>query len=146
MSAEPASVTGICTDKIVAKDTRNAVCFLCGTAIAAGAPLAIRKVKRPCDTYTMRRVVCLSCSPGWGKGHPTFYCKTCERPVYYAKRTNLPRYCCWRCQYIARLVCPVSIACSVCGKTFTPPRTDARTCSPACRQKAYRRRQQGAVQ
>ena len=31
--------------------------------------------------------------------------------------------------------------CESCGDTFTPPRSDARYCSPACRQKAYRERQ-----
>jgi hypothetical protein len=30
--------------------------------------------------------------------------------------------------------------CETCGGTFTPPRADARYCSPACRQKAYRQR------
>jgi hypothetical protein len=31
--------------------------------------------------------------------------------------------------------------CAVCGQPFTPPRSDAKTCSNACRQKAYRDRQ-----
>ena len=30
--------------------------------------------------------------------------------------------------------------CEVCGETFTPSRSDAKTCSDACRQKAYRQR------
>lgn len=30
--------------------------------------------------------------------------------------------------------------CDVCGDTFTPPRSDGRYCSGACRQRAYRRR------
>jgi hypothetical protein len=29
--------------------------------------------------------------------------------------------------------------CEVCGKSFRPARSDARTCSPKCRQKKYRR-------
>ena len=28
--------------------------------------------------------------------------------------------------------------CEACGRPFTPKRVDARTCSPACRQKLYR--------
>jgi hypothetical protein len=32
-------------------------------------------------------------------------------------------------------------ACDSCGETFTPPRSDGRYCSPACRQRAYRERQ-----
>jgi hypothetical protein len=31
-------------------------------------------------------------------------------------------------------------ACQVCGRTFTPARSDAVYCSSACRQKAYRQR------
>ena len=30
--------------------------------------------------------------------------------------------------------------CAVCGEEFTAKRADAKTCSPACKQKAYRRR------
>src|SRR5690606_4489879 len=33
--------------------------------------------------------------------------------------------------------------CQTCGERFTPPRSDGRYCSPACRQKAYRRRRGG---
>lgn len=33
--------------------------------------------------------------------------------------------------------------CAVCGTTFAPARADARTCSSACRQKAYRARLAG---
>jgi len=32
-------------------------------------------------------------------------------------------------------------ACESCGETFTPPRSDGRYCSPACRQRSYRQRQ-----
>jgi hypothetical protein len=30
--------------------------------------------------------------------------------------------------------------CATCGRPFTGSRKDAKTCSPACRQKAYRQR------
>jgi hypothetical protein len=33
-----------------------------------------------------------------------------------------------------------AIYCAVCGRIFSPRRTDTQTCSPACRQKAYRDR------
>jgi hypothetical protein len=36
---------------------------------------------------------------------------------------------------------PKRLRCPVCDKKFTPRRSDAITCSPACRQRAYRRRQ-----
>ena len=168
MNATPASVTDNCTNKFVGTDTRNtelpvtanqrhkfmalltrnATCYLCSAEILAGVALVIRKVPiaTPYGVYKARRVVCLSCSPGWGTGSPAFYCKTCKRPVYYAKRTNLPRYCSPACHHAARLVRPIAVVCTVCGKAFIAPRIDARTCSPACRQKAYRQRQQGAVQ
>jgi hypothetical protein len=33
-----------------------------------------------------------------------------------------------------------AVCCAVCGTSFQPPRNDARYCSAACRQKAYRQR------
>ena len=38
-----------------------------------------------------------------------------------------------------------SLACQRCGATFTPPRSDARYCSSACRQAAYRERKVACV-
>jgi hypothetical protein len=35
---------------------------------------------------------------------------------------------------------PRGVRCPACGRDFVPARSDARTCSPACRQKAYRDR------
>jgi len=35
------------------------------------------------------------------------------------------------------------LRCQTCGDPFTPPRSDGRYCSPACRQKAYRARRGG---
>jgi hypothetical protein len=35
----------------------------------------------------------------------------------------------------------VIAVCETCGSEFVPTRRDATRCSPACRQKAYRRRQ-----
>jgi hypothetical protein len=39
----------------------------------------------------------------------------------------------------------LGIACSVCGEKFTASRGDARYCSNACRQDAYRKRKEGAA-
>jgi hypothetical protein len=36
--------------------------------------------------------------------------------------------------------------CEVCGEEFTATRRDAKTCSPACKQKAYRRRRAELVE
>jgi hypothetical protein len=35
------------------------------------------------------------------------------------------------------------LTCQVCGRIFQPPRSDAKYCSSACRQKAYRTRVTG---
>jgi hypothetical protein len=52
----------------------------------------------------------------------TFCCEHCRRRFHKTKREHEPRRC------------------DVCPRTFTPTRSDSRYCSPACRQKAYRRR------
>jgi hypothetical protein len=76
-------------------------------------------------------------------------CVGCGRPVVYRPGDyahTLHFYCSQRClgaYYRNRKKEPLERACAVCGRTFTPPRRDARTCSPACRQKAYRRRVTG---
>lgn len=43
-----------------------------------------------------------------------------------------------------RRVEPVARECEVCGEEFIPKRSDARYCSSACRQDAYRKRKLGA--
>ena len=35
---------------------------------------------------------------------------------------------------------PRELLCGVCGKDFVAKRSDAKVCSPACRQKSYRQR------
>jgi hypothetical protein len=96
-------------------------------------------------------------------------CNGCGRPTRYAHRVsmNLSRYgsiigprhntyqvfCSLECQSIAderratrRLIehrrksAKLGYACAVCGQQFIPCRADALTCSPACRQRAYRER------
>ena len=134
--------------KFNAQDTRNArdpryylypVCQLCGAVIAPGVPLFIGKMRRPDDTFREWRIACADCRPSL-KTHPVFYCKTCNRPVHYAKRTKMRVYCSPSCHYAALLVKPITKTCAICEKSFIPHRKDARTCSPACRQKAYRQR------
>jgi hypothetical protein len=80
-------------------------------------------------------------------------CPTCGRTVI-AGRERRKRagkrglFCCARCRWAchnARRSGPAARekTCAVCGVAFTAPRNDAVTCSPACRQKAYRQRQKG---
>lgn len=79
------------------------------------------------------------------------HCKRCSRRIYYRGRMQMPwRYCSSECQQLthdkvkerkwqasqdARMK-----LCTTCDQQFTPPRNDAKYCSPACRQRAYRQR------
>ena len=77
-------------------------------------------------------------------------CEGCGRKVVGS------RFCNFRCRahyYNApaaarrkaqRLEARQDMVCVQCGKTFTPRRSDAKTCSAACKQKAYRQRQRDA--
>ena len=77
-------------------------------------------------------------------------CETCERPVVnevtrrWREHTFCSERCAWR-WYDADRNERASEArqkrCPVCDETFDATRRDATTCSPACRQRAYRRRQ-----
>ncbi len=55
--------------------------------------------------------------------------------------------CLWRWQKRKRRPHRTPIDCAVCGREFTPRRSTRRTCSAACRQRAYRerRRAEGAL-
>ena len=91
-------------------------------------------------------------------GSEPFPCENCGRlvvrqvswsdltPMYTTQR--IAPHCCLRCQGAAnarkrrarrRAVRPAR-KCETCAMDFVPTRTDARHCSNACRQKAYRRR------
>ncbi len=53
---------------------------------------------------------------------------------------------CPACAQVERIrdrVRRTTTVCLSCGVTFAPPRADARYCSPLCRRRAYRRRNQG---
>jgi hypothetical protein len=53
--------------------------------------------------------------------------------------------CSRRCSAATKRVQVDARDCEVCGETFTPKRSDARYCSSACRQDAYRKRKLGAT-
>ena len=52
------------------------------------------------------------------------------------------RYCCDRCEYeggkAKRRITPSEKVCIVCGETFLPKRSDAKTCGDRCRQRLRR--------
>jgi hypothetical protein len=79
-------------------------------------------------------------------------CATCERPVVYqlTRRDDYkvrPVFCSYRCEYTyhnrrrsRREQHLRQKVCEVCAKEFTATRAHTKTCSPACKQKAYRER------
>jgi hypothetical protein len=88
----------------------------------------------------------------WGAWHEE-PCGGCDRPLYVGvhRRRGVHFYCSEVCRHEGRRkrereARAVSSevhhpTCTVCGQTFTAARSDAKTCSNACRQKAYRDRQ-----
>jgi endogenous inhibitor of DNA gyrase (YacG/DUF329 family) len=80
-------------------------------------------------------------------------CLTCERPVVYepSRRGRGYVFCSYRCEYTyhnhrraQRDEHLREKTCEVCGKEFTATRAHTKTCSPACKQKAYRQRKKVA--
>ena len=83
-------------------------------------------------------------------------CEECERQLVFGvvgRRRRL--FCCRRCANRLRVrphnarraerraAAREGLTCAVCDTTFNPSRSDARYCSAACRQRAYRRRKVG---
>jgi hypothetical protein len=75
--------------------------------------------------------------------HDRGQCECCGRPIrghigWVVKACSIH---CLRTLYRRRLKRPAEpIPCAVCGRPFTPHRSDAKVCGSACRQKAYRQR------
>jgi hypothetical protein len=136
-------------------------CGKCGKAIAATAPVWIGPFRNegPFGWGTRSVPYCRTCAPRpryrrvWYYPEP-FPCVTCGRDVYLRLtagrvRDGIVRHAIacseacrkafYRAQYFRRKGSRER-PCEVCGEVFTQTRSDAKTCSPACRQKAYRRR------
>ncbi len=114
-----------------------------------------RLVGRPRYERTSK---CEECAPAYMREpdawRPRFRkspCNWCERSVVYkaSSRDYYGRhvFCCERCQWShyngarnQRNARAREKVCEVCGEPFTASRRDARTCSPACKQRAYRLR------
>jgi hypothetical protein len=82
-------------------------------------------------------------------------CSTCERPVVFVMTRRdyqgRPVYCSYRCEYTyhnrqrsQRDEHLRQKVCEVCSKEFTATRAHTKTCSAACKQKAYRARKKVA--
>ncbi len=73
------------------------------------------------------------------------WCARCNRSLYvvtatpYKETYSRSYFCSDHCRTASRPA-QKQIACEVCEASFTPKRADAKTCSPACRQRAYRSR------
>ena len=118
-------------------------------------PLYWNRVSKPkiCKRRYVRTVLCQSCAPEWLSPERddiiTQLCVRCERPmVYRLTPSELGRtFCSDTCgrAYHNQLRKEKRAegrqkVCKICGKDFTAAREDTKTCSPACRQKAYRQR------
>jgi hypothetical protein len=108
--------------------------------LGAACRLCLRRVPRPRIAST------LISNHAWRAPEP---CEKCGRPVICDARRRLPKHVV--CSDACRLAVyrAIGIArrrslieqrpCKACRKPFTPKRCDARYCSAACKQKAYRR-------
>jgi hypothetical protein len=90
----------------------------------------------------------------WADGdfYPNYWyegaCETCARTVFKEGRYMRRHFFCGRgCDEVywsrSRRKPKAKKTCEVCDKEFTAKRVDTKTCSPACKQKAYRQRVKG---
>ena len=93
--------------------------------------------------------VCKECRNEWKRFEAPKPCEGGGRPVHQRARSRSFRsLCSFRCESRVaadkarskRAKARLPRLCEQCGETFEPRRADSRYCSPACRQKAYRRR------
>jgi hypothetical protein len=136
-------------------DSRNTLCSGCRRALQKEE---VAYVRRRYDVSVWgiewsHHLYCESCVRGW---HPSWWetrgtaapCVTCGQMIAGSRGREQPRTCSRECGYHRprrRAVRHEPRACDVCGETFTPRRADARYCSPACRQRAYRKRRKAAL-
>jgi hypothetical protein len=141
-------------------------CDLCKRALADGEPIyrASTCSSDPRFHYHTVAHVCANCAPQWDHVSPSIGrilsyhfrsspkpCGKCGRPVFQTLQRREPEIiacspACRKAQHNARAIAQMKRLrgerkCE-CGKMIFPPtRSDARFCSNACRQKAYRARQ-----
>ncbi len=143
-------------------NSRNtAGCAKCGRALARDEPLYITWGCAGRGGAPGHVPLCEGCTLPYmvARRHPIFSlnivgrpCETCGRDVVFSADDVEHRYrkhvfCCERCRWTyyntarnQRTAQARQKVCEVCGEEFTAKRRDAKTCSPACKQKAYRQR------
>lgn len=104
--------------------------------------------------------ICEACAPRFMKREDRWClewpCATCQRPIVFREsgrdfwRDRV--FCSDRCRWTfynrqrdERNAQAREKVCESCGEPFTATRADAKTCSAACKQKAYRRRRKGVA-
>ena len=107
------------------------------------------------QTYSVIRYVCGDCASHLGKWHKwqqPMRCEGCNRPVVHDTNRRPPLHviCGEPCSRAVRAAVardrrrPEVRMCRTCGKPFASRHANARTCSQACRQRAYRLRKKAA--
>jgi endogenous inhibitor of DNA gyrase (YacG/DUF329 family) len=113
-------------------------CARCGEAI--GATVYICRT----GLGNLLAPTCAGCAPSSLLSYPADACEACGRPVVRYRPLGYHVYCSQRCQRRAYRQAhkpePEPTDCVACGERVDVRRADARYCSNACRQKAYRTR------
>jgi hypothetical protein len=140
---------------------RGQTCAECARQLDPREPVWRERVASARDFFGRQTYwlapVCEQCKPvfdrhwyGDDRHHEAEPCGGCGRPVHNLFSTQWRKltFCCEDCHHIASLKAVRGKrskarghrTCECCGKTFVPKRADARFCSGACKQRAYRQR------
>ena len=117
-------------------------CAQCGRTIPEHEPAGKRKIDRNGQSGAGALALlchdCLADDAASTHTGPFVPCIGCGRPLDTAGERFGP-YCTDRCRQVGRRNSqPKKKLCQQCSREFTPPRRDAKFCSAACKQKAYR--------
>jgi hypothetical protein len=130
-------------------------CKLCHREMTPADPVYRVLGRGPSVTAHTVSEICAKCwaATDWSWPFPRQWrsalCERCGRPVIYDRRQRLKHVVCSReCRLavyraIETAKCRSRVKpqpCALCGASFQPKRSDARYCSVACKQKAFRRR------
>jgi hypothetical protein len=145
-----------------AEKTSRVICATCGKRLRAREPLvALRFYRRGAPSW---RFLCIPCDRKEHRedcrglrrypyaerlsGFELQPCPHCERPMHFDRYVRRPVACSYQCGYRLKIkkqlerrrVQHEEIKCMVCGESFISKRSDAKTCSNACRQAQHRAR------